>query len=156
MAVEIERRFLVQGDGWRGGADGVRLRQGFMAADAVRSVRVRIAGGEAWLTIKAEATAVARAEFEYPLPLADAEHMLAQLCVFSVDKWRYHLEYGGREWTVDEYGADGGALVIAEIELPDATTDFPRPPWLGNEVTTDARYSYGYLLRHHCFGGSPA
>ena len=87
MAVEIERRFLVQGDGWRGGIEGVRLRQGFMAADAVRSVRVRIAGDEAWLTVKAEAPAVARAEFEYPLPLADAEHMLANMCVFSVDKW---------------------------------------------------------------------
>ncbi|NDV14170.1 CYTH domain-containing protein [Crenobacter caeni] len=156
MAIETERRFLVQGNGWRKSAAGVRLRQGFMVADAVRSVRVRIAGDEAWLTVKTEGPVAVRAEFEYPLALADAELMLASMCALRVDKWRYRVEYDGLCWEIDEYGAGLGGLVLAEIELPDADTGFSRPPWLGEEVTFDARYSYGYLLRNHHFGGAPA
>lgn len=152
MGREIERRFLLRDARWRDGAPRRRLRQGFLRLDAACTIRVRVIDNDAWLTIKAERDAVCRAEFEYPLALADAEQMLAYQCLFRVDKWRYRVEYSGWQWEIDEYDAGNAGLVLAEIELPTEQTPFARPPWLGDEVTHDPRYRYAWLSRHPYVG----
>ncbi|MCL6263500.1 CYTH domain-containing protein [Craterilacuibacter sp. RT1T] len=145
MACEIERRFLLSGEDWRAAGTGLCLRQGFVSLDAHHSVRVRIAGEQAWLTIKGEGMAISRPEFEYAIPLADAEAMLAGLCRYRVDKLRTRVRYAGKDWVIDEFFGDNAGLVLAEIELASEQEAFVRPPWLGAEVTSDARFSYAYL-----------
>ena len=146
MNVEIERRFLVAGDGWRGGADGTRLVQGYLAADAERSVRVRLTPDRAWLTVKGRTVGSARPEFEYPIPRADAEALL-DLCLGTVEKTRHRVAAGaaGLVWEIDEFAGANAGLVLAEIELRRADQDFPRPDWLGDEVTGDPRYANARL-----------
>ncbi|MFP7723766.1 CYTH domain-containing protein [Lysobacter sp. A3-1-A15] len=152
MAIEIERKFLVSGEGWRAAAHtAVPMAQGYLndlaAMDAMpgrvamkASVRVRIAGGEAYLNLKSRELGHTRQEFDYPIPLADARDLLA-LCVGGlVDKVRHHVEVGGRVWEVDEFLGDNAGLVVAELELESADAAFERPDWLGREVTDSARY----------------
>jgi len=142
MAREIERKFLVVDDGWRSEAGPpVRYRQGYVFADEHVAVRVRTAGAAAFLTLKAEVTALVRDEFEYAIPLADAEAMLAGLCRGGlVEKVRYTLDRPGGHWTVDVFAGANDGLVVAEVELAAEADDPARPPWLGAEVTADPRY----------------
>ena len=147
MAVEIERKFLVQGEGWRQGASGVRYVQGYLNRDKARTVRVRIAGAQGFLTIKGESVGATRAEFEYPIPVADAQALLALCEGPLIDKTRYRIPLDGRVWEVDVFAGDNAGLVVAEIELPSEDAPFTRPPWLGMEVTHDARYFNSSLSR---------
>lgn len=147
MGVEIERKFLVQGEGWRQGA-GQRLVQGYLNRDKARTVRVRMAGEQAFLTIKGVSVGATRAEFEYPIPVADAQALLALCDGPLVDKTRYRIPLGGVVWEVDEFAGENAGLVVAEVELPSEDTDFPRPDWLGAEVTQDPRYFNSNLARH--------
>ncbi|MES1944346.1 adenylate cyclase [Salinisphaera sp. PC39] len=142
MAVEIERKFLVSGDGWREEADAGRvLRQGYLCGPGPASVRVRVDGERAELNIKAAVIGASRAEYEYPVPLADAEAMLAELCVYPpLSKTRYLVRRGGHVWEIDEFDGANAGLVVAEIELSDPDEAFERPPWLGREVTAERRY----------------
>ena len=133
MATEIERKFLVQGEGWRQGA-GTRISQGYLNRDKARTVRVRIAGNEAFLTIKGVSRGAARAEFEYPIPLADAEQLLKLSDGPIVEKSRYVIDHEGSTWEVDEFRGDNAGLVIAEIELTSQDQPFSRPPWLASET----------------------
>jgi CYTH domain-containing protein len=147
MPTEIERKFLVIGDPWRQGP-GVRVRQGFLNRDKQRTVRVRIAGGRAFLTVKGISRGAARAEFEYEIPPADAEQLL-QLCDGPlIQKIRYVLEYKGFTWEVDEFLEENAGLVIAEIELDAEDQPFERPAWVGREVTDDPRYYNANLAEH--------
>lgn len=155
MSIEIERRFLVEGDAWRRLATPQTLQQGYLKVDKACSIRIRIAGNEAWLTIKGFISDVSRHEFEYPIPLADAQTMLAQMCPFTLEKHRYTIEYQGCVFDVDEYFGDNAPLVVAEIELPAEDTPFARPDWLGAEITHDGRFSNAYLSRHP-YGQWPA
>lgn len=141
MGIEIERKFLVSGDGWRAQA-GVQRRfsQGYLSRDPARTVRVRIAGEQAFLTIKGATTGATRAEFEYPLPLADARQLLAMSDGPVVEKVRHLCEHQGMTWEVDEFLGANAGLVVAEIELQSEDQPFARPGWLGEEVTGDARY----------------
>lgn len=148
MAVEIERKFLVQGDAWRPGAQGVRYVQGYLNRDKARTVRVRLAGAQGFLTIKGESVGATRAEFEYPIPLADAQALLALCEAPLIDKTRYAIPVGGTLWEVDEFAGDNAGLVLAEVELPSEDAAFERPSWLGMEVTHDARYFNSNLSRH--------
>jgi len=141
MGIEIERKFLPANASWR---DQVlrsqRLAQGYLGGERV-SMRVRIGGERAWLTIKARVSGASRSEFEYPIPLADAEQLLAELALPGrVEKVRHHIEHGGMLWEVDEFLGDNAGLVVAEIELPAVDTAFARPDWLGAEVTEQDRY----------------
>lgn len=142
VATEIERKYLVRDDSWRAHArDQVRYQQGYMASSAQCSVRVRIGRGEAHLNIKGATVGVSRLEFEYPLPLEDARVMLRELCAASVvEKTRYRVPHDGREWEVDVFEGDNAGLVVAEIELEDASQSVSLPPWAGEEVTEDVRY----------------
>ncbi len=147
MAVEIERKFLVSGDAWRQGA-ALRIAQGYLNRDKQRTVRVRIAGEQAFLTIKGLSTGATRAEFEYAIPTADAEQLLALCEGPLVQKTRHTLVHGGCTWEVDEFEGDNAGLVVAEIELTSEDQPFDRPPWLGPEVTHDARYFNSSLAAH--------
>lgn len=141
MGIEIERKFLVTGDGWRGQAHSqTRFSQGYLSRDPARTVRVRIAGDAAFLTIKGATTGATRAEFEYPLPLADAQALLALCDGPVVEKVRHLVLHAGMTWEVDEFLGANAGLVVAEIELDAEGQAFAPPAWLGAEVTGDGRY----------------
>lgn len=149
MAREIERKFLVNGDGWRPGALGVPYRQGYLAAGDGITVRARVAGGRAWLTIKGPAAAGARDEYEYPIPVADALEMLDRLSVGGqVEKVRHRVPFAGHTWEVDEFQGENAPLVVAEVELERIDEEITLPPWIGLEVTYDPRYTNAALARH--------
>lgn len=149
MAVEIERKFLLSGDGWRASvAHSQRLIQGYLApaGGGACSVRVRIGGDAAWLNIKSAVAGVERAEFEYAIPRPDAEQMLGRFCRGVVEKIRHHVPHAGRMFEVDEFGGDNAGLIVAELELEAADAPFERPAWLGREVSDKSRYYNLHLL----------
>lgn len=148
MGLEIERKFLPRDDGWRAGPPGERLVQGYLSRDPARTVRVRIAGERAFLTIKGPTLGASRAEFEYPVPPADAQAMLALCDGPVIDKIRHLREHGGLLWEVDEFLGDNRGLVVAEVELASEDQRFEPPPWLGSEVTGDVRYYNAHLSVH--------
>ncbi len=140
MAAEIERKFLLADDSWRDGTPGVRIAQGYLSQDPDRTVRVRIAGENAWLTIKGRTAGITRAEFEYEIPLADAQTLL-ELCPPSViDKTRHRVPYGRHVWEIDVFHGENEGLIVAEVELADEAIQPEIPPWIGREVSSDARY----------------
>lgn len=139
MATEIERKFLVQGTPWREGT-GTRICQGYLNRDQERTVRVRIAGDQAFLTIKGVTQGATRKEFEYGIPTADAEQLLKLSDGPMIEKNRYVIAHDGCQWEVDEFLGENAGLVMAELELSSEQQSFSRPPWLGIEVTHDRRY----------------
>ena len=147
MASEIERKFLVHGAGWREGTRQ-RLCQCYLNRDKERTVRVRIAGDQAFLTIKGVTRGATRAEFEYEIPMQDAEQLLELSDGPILEKNRYVLVHEGSRWEVDEFLGDNAGLVVAEIELESEEQPFSRPPWLGQEVTHDSRYYNSNLAGH--------
>lgn len=141
MAKEIERKFLLAGEGWRGLAEGIVYRQGYLCSGPERSVRVRIAGDHGYLTIKGATISATRNEYEYDIPLADAREMLDTLCPQpQIEKKRYTIPYRGSIWEVDEFFGANEGLIVAEIELASEDQPFERPDWIGREVTGDIRY----------------
>jgi len=142
MAIEIERKFLVASDAWRDRvAEGVRFQQGYLWADATRTVRARIAGDRAVLTIKGSTQGLARSEYEYPIPVADAAEMLANLCVTPpIEKIRYRLPWGDLCWEIDEFFGSNAGLIVAEIELDHPDRQIDLPDWIGADVSDDPRY----------------
>lgn len=139
MAMEIERKFLVTADDWRS-VEGVMYRQGYLNRDKLRTVRVRIAGDEAFLTIKGKTTGISRAEFEYAIPVTEAQALLALCDGALVEKIRRKIPYAGLIWEVDEFFGDNAGLVVAEVELTSADQTFEKPAWIGAEVSDDPRY----------------
>lgn len=146
MGQEIERKFLVKGDAWREGAQAVRYRQGFLSTVPERTVRVRVAGDRATLTIKGKTVGATRVEFEYEVPTADAEQMLALCEQPLIEKVRYTLVTGAHTWEVDVFEGDNAGLIVAEIELQSEDEAFERPEWLDVEVTDDPRYFNANLV----------
>lgn len=148
MGVEIERKFLVSGEGWRTQGEPVLLRQGYLSSHAERTVRVRIEGERAFLTIKSKNVGAARGEWEYPVPVADAAELLDRLCERPlIEKYRRRIPYSGFVWEVDEFLGENAGLVVAEIELPAEDTQFDKPDWAGEEVTHDLRYLNSRLIK---------
>jgi adenylate cyclase len=140
LGIEIERKFLLAGDGWRASVErSLRMVQGYLGGDRC-SVRVRIEGAEARLNIKSRTLGAVRTEYEYPLPVADAEDMLARFCPERVEKIRHYVQHGGRLWEIDEFAGRNAGLVVAELELGAVDEAYERPAWLGREVTDDPRY----------------
>ncbi len=141
MGVEIERKFLVDGDLWREQAAGSSsLRQGYLSTGAGTTVRVRTDGTTAWLTIKGKAEGIQRAEFEYAIPATDAGEIMALCGSRVVEKSRYRIPQGPHVWEVDEFGGRNAGLVTAEIELSAPDEKFEHPDWLGPDVSDDPRY----------------
>ena len=149
MALEIERKFLVKSDSWRTQViSSSRISQGYLTA-AGTTVRVRLRDAEAYLTIKGKAVGIARCEYEYPIPVADAVEMLETLALDPpVEKIRYIVPASdGLFWEIDEYSGANYPLFTAEIELPDAETAFEVPDWLGEDISADSRYTNRALSR---------
>jgi adenylate cyclase len=149
MASEIERKFLLRDDGWqRDAGPGVRIRQGYIVASEAASVRVRISGNQAWVNIKGATVGVSRAEFEYPVPLADAEQILEDLCIRPlIEKTRHLMDYAGHRWEIDVFEGENHGLMVAEIELDSENERFEKPPWVGEEVSMDPRYYNASLAK---------
>jgi adenylate cyclase len=149
MALEIERKFLVTNTTWREGNQGILYRQGYVPTQDKTTVRVRVAGDHSYLTVKGPSNGIVRTEYEYEIPLADAEAMLAEICQPPlIEKRRYKLPVANHLWEIDEFLGDNQGLLLAEIELTSPTETFVKPAWLGVEVSHDARYRNSYLARH--------
>jgi CYTH domain-containing protein len=149
MGKEIERKFLLKNNDWRTGATGTVFCQGYLSTVKERTVRVRIAGDQAFLTIKGLPQGIARSEFEYEIPLVDAKTMLDELCERPfIEKTRYRIEHAGLVWEVDEFSGANTGLIIAEVELDDAHQTVDLPAWIGAEVSGDPRYSNSNLVKH--------
>jgi adenylate cyclase len=145
VPTEIERKFLVHGNDWRQGVP-VRLCQGYLNRDKERTVRVRIAGSRAYLTIKGLTQGASRPEFEYEIPLHDGEALLTLCDGQPLEKNRYRVQHVGATWEIDEFLGANTGLVIAEIELKDERQGFERPSWVSREVTGDPRYFNSSLI----------
>lgn len=158
MGTEIERRFLVTGDGWRASASrSEALRQGYVAKTPLGTVRVRIAERGATLTLKSERRGLVRDEFECAIAREDAEYILGRLCMTPVlEKVRYVVPHGDHVWSVDVYGGPASGLVIAEIELGHPDEAFGRPPWLGREITGHQAYRNSRLAQVVARSSKPA
>jgi len=151
MKTEIERKFLVVGDGWRDAADGGRLcEQGYISSDSeYATVRVRVLGSKGFLTLKGPTKGISRSEMEYEIPVKEADYMLRNFCGDRViSKTRYLLELNGLRWEIDEFSGENQGLIIAEIELETEDQLFEKPDWLGEEVSFDPRYFNAALAQN--------
>jgi adenylate cyclase len=147
MGIEIERKFLVAGSGWRSGQP-VQLKQGYLTRSNERVVRIRTEDEQAFITVKGAATGISRAEYEYPIPYEDAVALLEHLCLKPlIVKTRYLVPHAGFTWHVDEYHEPRADLVVAEIELARIDEPFELPDWIGAEVSGDpAYYNHNMIL----------
>jgi len=147
LGKEIERKFLLLGDAWRRGARGTRYRQGFLSTDPERTVRVRASEEGGRLTVKGRTHGATRAEFEYEIPLDEANELLDRLAKRPlIEKWRYRVEASGLTWEIDVFEGDNEGLVVAEVELDSEDQEVVKPSWCGEEVTGDPRYYNANLV----------
>jgi adenylate cyclase len=145
---EIERKFLVRPEQFPKTDSKMVIRQGYLSVDPERIVRIRIEGDKAWFTVKGKISGITRLEFEYSIPVSDAEEMLKLSLFPPVEKIRHRLEIMGTQWEVDEFLGANHGLILAEVELEEEGQVFNRPDWLGMEVTGDERYYNSYLSRN--------
>ncbi len=148
MNIEIERKFLLKNDSWKENAVGTHYAQGYLNQAGENTVRVRIAGEKAFLTIKSKSKGISRQEFEYEIPEQDARELLKLSLTPIVEKIRYKIEYAGKCWEIDEFLGKNKGLYVAEIELNSEKEPFEKPEWLGKEVSDDKRYFNSRLARH--------
>lgn len=150
MPLEIEHKYLVRKDLWYAvqKPPGVDIRQGYLLTDPNKTIRVRTTGTEAYLTIKGASHDASRGEYEYPIPLADADELLRLCSSPLIEKVRYRIEYAGKTWEVDEFFGENEGLILAEIELVSTGEKYEKPSWVGEEVTGDKRYYNAYLAQH--------
>lgn len=148
MAKEIERKFRVV-PGWQPPGEGTAYEQGYLSSVKERTVRVRREGAGAKLTIKGANVGVTRAEYEYAIPVDDADAMLRELCEQpTIKKTRHVVEHAGKRWEVDVFGGDNAGLIVAELELASEDEAFDKPAWIAEEVSDDPRYYNANLVAH--------
>lgn len=147
MPIEIERKFLVKPELWLtvNKGTGQQYVQGYLLTEPGKTIRVRIGGDQGFLTIKGATKGISRSEFEYEIPVAEAEQLLKQFCAALVAKTRYLIEHKGKHWEVDVFAGDNEGLVVAEIELAAEDEAFELPDWVDQEVSDDERYYNAYL-----------
>lgn len=150
MALEVEHKFLLVNDDWRNEVDhSIHYKQGYLSSSPMSSVRVRISDSQAWLNIKSATIGTFRQEFEYEIPLADANNILDDLCHKPlIEKIRHFVNRDQHIWEIDEFMGDNAGLIVAEIELSQIGESFAKPSWIGAEVTHDLRYYNNNLSRH--------
>jgi CYTH domain-containing protein len=149
MGKEIERKFLVQGDAWRKLAKGTHYRQGYLSTVKERTVRVRTIDDQSFLTIKGISVGASRSEYEYEIPVVDANAMLDHLCERPlIEKFRYKIADQGHTWEIDEFEGENQGLIVAEIELGAENESFNIPEWIGKEVTGDPKYFNSNLIKN--------
>ncbi len=150
QAIEIERKFLVASDFKPYAIGKIEIRQGYLSTDPARTVRIRITGTDAFITIKgaSDETGTSRFEWECPIPVDEAQSLLNLCLPYIIEKTRYIIEVETLVFEVDEFKGFNQGLVIAEVELENPQQKIPMPEWIGQEVTNDARYYNSYLSQH--------
>ena len=149
MGTEIERKFLVKENSWRSLAAGTKYRQGYLNSAKERTVRVRTIDDKGFLTIKGITTGARRTEYEYEIPVADADKLLDDLCEKPlIEKNRYKIDFEGFVWEVDEFFGENQGLIVAEVELESEDQAFGKPGWIGEEVTGDPKYFNSNLINN--------
>lgn len=148
MALEIERKFLVDKNKWKPTGQGTILKQAYLSLDPNPTVRVRIAGKKSFLTIKGRSETISRPEFEYEIPLDDALKMLKLAISNPVEKTRYEVWHENFLWEIDVFSGENEGLILAEIELDSESQEFARPDWILEEVSGDRRFYNSYLSEH--------
>lgn len=142
MGVEIERKFLVDKAKWEAvkPLDGTRIVQGYLSKSLEKTIRIRVKENQGFITIKGKTKGISRLEYEYEIPVTDAQELLANFCPKKIDKIRYKFDYKGSIWEVDEFITPNTGLILAEIELISEEQSFSRPIWIGKEVSDQAAY----------------
>lgn len=150
MAIEIERKFLVDKEKWQQLDKGQSIfyKQGYITSEPAKTIRVRISSDKAFLTIKGNTTGASRVEFEYEIPISDANELFNIFCISSVAKNRYEIHHSGKIWEVDEFLEDNEGLLVAEIELGSENELFDLPAWISEEVTEESKYYNANLASH--------
>jgi len=149
MGKEIERKFLVKSDDWKKLGKPTFYRQGYLSSIKERTVRVRTVADKGFLTIKGVTVGISRSEYEYSIPLEEANAMLDNLCERPlIEKNRAVIEHAGLKWELDEFFGDNEGLVVAEVELKEENQKIEIPGWIGNEVSGDPRYFNSNLAKH--------
>lgn len=150
MALEIEHKFLLANDDWRTNVShSMVYRQGYLSSQPTSSIRVRVSNNQAWLNIKSATIGTQRSEYEYEIPLSDAQEILKTLCVKPlIEKTRHFVTHQSHQWEIDEFEGENAGLIVAEIELDSVAETFAKPEWLGKEVTQDLRYYNNNLAKH--------
>lgn len=150
MGIEIERKFLLTTDDWRKSAgQPVLYLQGYLVGSEQSSVRIRVEGDKAFINIKSATLGIRRQEYQYPIPVEDAEKILDDLCEKPlIEKHRYFIQQDSHTWEIDEYFGDNEGLIVAEIELESEDEIFEKPAWIGKEVSDDTRYYNVCLVKH--------
>ncbi|RNL51327.1 CYTH domain-containing protein [Pedobacter jejuensis] len=150
MGIEIERKFLVHHKLWEqvDKHAGKQLKQGYISTDPTKTIRVRITETKAWLTIKGISVGATRLEYEYEIPLIEAEELLGNFSESSLEKIRYEIKSAGKVWEVDVFSGDNHGLIVAEIELSSEEEHFEKPDWIAEEVTHDKKYYNSNLTKH--------
>ena len=149
MGIEIEKKFLLKNDDWRKLAQGKEYRQGYLSSVKERTVRIRTIEDTGYLTIKGVSQGASRAEYEYVIPVDEANAMLDTLCEKPlIEKKRFKISYQGFIWEIDEFYGVNQGLIMAEVELASETQPFAKPEWIGVEVTQDSRYFNANLVHH--------
>ena len=148
MALEIERKYLIDLEKIGTLGNGIRIKQGYLSTDKNAVVRVRVKNDKAYLTIKGSNSGIARLEFEYEIPLNEANEMLEKLCQKPViDKTRYLIKHDIHTWEVDIFYGDNEGLVVAEVELSSEDEHINLPIWVKEEVSHDDRYFNSNLMK---------
>ncbi len=150
MAIEIERKFLVDKEKWQQLEKPVpmHLRQGYIFSDENKTIRIRVADDQAFITIKGSTTGMSRSEFEYTIPANEGVQLLDSFAVSELEKYRYNITFAGKLWEVDVFLGDNQGLLVAEIELDSEDEEFELPLWVTTEVTGDKRYYNSKLSTH--------
>ncbi len=150
MATEIERKFLILNQDWQEHVEAeVHIAQGYLASNEFSSTRIRIQDDKANINIKSATLGISRTEFEYVIPVDDAQQMINDLCVKPViEKTRYFVRHNKHTWEIDVFSGDNEGLIVAEIELSSTDEAFETPSWIGEEVSNDARYYNVCLVKN--------
>lgn len=149
MGIEIERKFLVKNDNWKQLAQGILYKQGYIPTKDGSTLRVRVIGDSGYLTLKGKTEGHSRLEYEYPIPVTEAEEILENLCQRPfIQKYRYTIPYDNLVWEVDEFLGDNQGLTIAEVELKKEDQEINYPDWVGKEVSGDNRYYNSNLVKN--------
>jgi len=150
MAIEIEHKFLLANNNWRDHVThSIQYRQGYLSSQPTSSIRIRVSANKAWLNVKSATIGTHRHEYEYEIPLQDANEMINILCRKPIiEKVRHFVIHEGKTWEIDEFDGDNQGLIVAEIELSEIDQTFSKPEWLGKEVTHDLRYYNNNLAMH--------
>lgn len=139
--LEIERKYLLESTDWKSEIiqSVTKIKQAYLFEDSYKSVRIRIRAEKAFLTIKM-GQGITRNEFEYKIPVSDAEEMIGKAALICLEKERYVVQYKGSDWEIDVFKGKYEGLVLAEIELADENDEIDLPLWIGKEVTNDPSY----------------